>query len=279
MPTAVVIVEAPGGRLMFANERAARLFKFTFPAPIPNGPSPAFYPMMAGTHAGGGEYRAEDWPLARSLATGEIVTDEEIEATGADGSKLVLSVSSAPVRNAEGGTIAIVGTFFDITKRKHDEGRLADVAAGDIIAVVGEKLRTPLNAVRDWARKSRTTASAEDLGGVDVLLVEGESLTRESLRQLLESRNARVRAVDSVSAARDALAAHSHRRHRSAGREWLRAPQADEADRYRGSSRGGCKACVAGVASRARGGVDPCMRAASRPAVCVATDSGRACGG
>jgi two-component system CheB/CheR fusion protein len=206
MPTAVVIIEAPGGRLLFANERAARLFRYTFPAPIPSGPSPAFFPMMAGMHARGGEYRAEEWPLARSLATDEIVTDEEIRATGADGRQLMLSVSAAPVRNATGNTVAVVGTFFDITKRKHEEGRLADVASGDIIAVVSEKLRTPLNAVREWARKSRTAVSTENLGGVDVLLVEGESLTRESLRGLLESRNARVRAVDSASAARDALA-------------------------------------------------------------------------
>jgi two-component system CheB/CheR fusion protein len=49
-------------------------------------------------------------------------------------------------------------------------------------------------------------ASIADLNGVDILLVEDEALTRDTMRRLLEARNAKVRAVDSVSAARDALA-------------------------------------------------------------------------
>jgi CheY-like chemotaxis protein len=44
-----------------------------------------------------------------------------------------------------------------------------------------------------------------DLGGADILLVEDEENTRDTMRRLLEGRNARVRAVDSASAARDAI--------------------------------------------------------------------------
>jgi CheY-like chemotaxis protein len=51
----------------------------------------------------------------------------------------------------------------------------------------------------------RAEASDADLDGADILLVEDETLTRDTMRRLLEGRNAKVRAVDSVNAARDAL--------------------------------------------------------------------------
>ncbi len=53
---------------------------------------------------------------------------------------------------------------------------------------------------------SQTEATHADLDGADILLVEDEALTRDTMRRLLEGRNATVRAVDSVNAARDELA-------------------------------------------------------------------------
>src|SRR2546430_12618714 len=38
--------------------------------------------------------------------------------TNSSGEKKMLSVSAAPVRDASGGTVAVVGTFTDITDRK-----------------------------------------------------------------------------------------------------------------------------------------------------------------
>jgi hypothetical protein len=66
-------------------------------------------------------FKPEEWPLARSLTRGEVVTDEEIEYVSGDGTLVFLSVSSAPVLDREGRVIAAVVTFFDLTHRKGNE--------------------------------------------------------------------------------------------------------------------------------------------------------------
>ena len=127
MPTAAVIVDTMG-QLLFANCNAATLFgpatvSMSSQAP---GPGLAFQPLMNGRRIGGAPYKSEEWPLSRSLTSGEIVDGEEIEVTGLDGAKRILSVSSAPVRDANNKTICVVGTFFDITQRRLAEQSLAE---------------------------------------------------------------------------------------------------------------------------------------------------------
>jgi two-component system CheB/CheR fusion protein len=127
MPTAVVMVEAPGGRLLFANKQAETLFNHSFPIPVPGDPIPAFYPTLAGRHVGGEAYRAEDWPMARALATNAVIVDEEVTVEDSEGRDRSLLMNAAPVRDAQGKAVAVVGTFFDITQRKHGEHRLSQV--------------------------------------------------------------------------------------------------------------------------------------------------------
>ena len=127
MPTAVVMVQAPHGRLLFANKQAAALFNNSFPNPVPGDPMPAFYPILAGRHMGGEAYRAEEWPLARALAMDAVITDQEVTVEGVDGRERSLLMNAAPVRDKDGKTVAVVGTFLDITQRKRGEHRLSQV--------------------------------------------------------------------------------------------------------------------------------------------------------
>ena len=126
MPTAVVILDPASGHLQYANRKATSLFGTSLPSPAPAGSGPPFQPSLSGTRSGGQAYLAEEWPLARTLATGEVISDEEIEVIGADKVIRVFSVSSAPVRNANGAIIAVVGTFLDITQRRRGEEALAE---------------------------------------------------------------------------------------------------------------------------------------------------------
>jgi two-component system, chemotaxis family, CheB/CheR fusion protein len=142
MPTAVVMVQAPGGRLLFANKQAASLFNNSFPTPVPGDPMPAFYPILAGRHAGGEFYRAEEWPLARALAANEAITDQEVTVTVGDGRELSLLMGAAPVRDPDGKTVAVVGTFTDITQRKSGERRLSQVE---------ERFKMLVESARDFA--------------------------------------------------------------------------------------------------------------------------------
>jgi two-component system CheB/CheR fusion protein len=142
MPTAVVILQAPTGRLLFANRLAASLFKHSFPAPVPGDPPPTFHPMMAGSALDGAAYRTEDWPLARSLARNETVTDEEITVEAPNGTQMVLLVSAAPVVDASGTAAAVVGIFHDVTQIRRGEHQLSQVE---------ERFRLLVESAKDFA--------------------------------------------------------------------------------------------------------------------------------
>jgi two-component system CheB/CheR fusion protein len=126
MPTAVVIVDPLAGQLQYANRIASSMFGTSLPTPVSLGQGVPVNPGLSGTRSGGQTYLAEEWPLARTLATGATITNEEIEVIGADKVIRVFSVNSAPVRNVNGGIIAVVGTFLDITQRRRGEEALAE---------------------------------------------------------------------------------------------------------------------------------------------------------
>jgi two-component system CheB/CheR fusion protein len=116
MPMAVVIVEAAGGRLLYANRQAVTLLGSSIDYPIPQ-ERPVVLPRMEGTGLAGNRYLPEAWPIARTLLTNETVSDEEIEVSSTDGQSRRLFVSAAPVRDETGKTVAVVGTFSDQTGR------------------------------------------------------------------------------------------------------------------------------------------------------------------
>src|SRR5262249_7333186 len=64
---------------------------------------------------------AEEWPLARSITTGEIIAVEEIDVLRDDGTRGTIAVSAAPIRDANGRVSAGVMVFHDITARKRAE--------------------------------------------------------------------------------------------------------------------------------------------------------------
>jgi two-component system, chemotaxis family, CheB/CheR fusion protein len=117
MPAGVMLAEAPSGRLILGNEQVATIWRH----PFYEGESIADYERYRGLHADGSPLRPEEWPLARSITTGEVVIDEEISIVRGDDTAAVLSVSSAPIRDADGAIAAGVVMFVDITGRKENE--------------------------------------------------------------------------------------------------------------------------------------------------------------
>jgi two-component system CheB/CheR fusion protein len=168
MPAAVLLVEAPSGRLQLANRQAATLFNQPFPLPLIGHDWTGIHSGFRGSHAGGRSYELPEWPLARALAAGETVLDEELEFTRPDGVHATVSMSAAPIRNAAGEMIAAVATFWDITDRKATDQHLhealqaaqqlrtsaerANRAKDEFISTVSHELRTPLNTIRLWSR-------------------------------------------------------------------------------------------------------------------------------
>jgi PAS domain S-box-containing protein len=128
MPAGVVIAEAPSGRMLLTNDAVEQIWR----GPMPRAGELAEYETYAGFHPDGRRLRAEEWPLARAVTSGETVTNEEIEFLRADGSRGWLVMDAAPIRDRDGRVAAAVGTMSDVTDRRarqENQRFLADAAA------------------------------------------------------------------------------------------------------------------------------------------------------
>ena len=120
LPVGVIIAEAPSGKLIRGNEEVERIWKHGF---IQSGEI-GHYEAYKGFHPDGRPYLPHEWPLARTITTGEHVEQEEIRFQRGDGTLGWLNVNAAPIRDAQGNIIAGVVTFTDITARKLIEEEL-----------------------------------------------------------------------------------------------------------------------------------------------------------
>ncbi len=122
IPVAVSVAEAPSGKLIRANEQFEKVWgqPFTFSKDIEE------YSTYKGFHLDGSPYKPKEWPLSRSIAAGEVVTDEEISVSFENGTEKVLSVSSTPIKDKNGKIILGVVIAADITERKKAEELLKE---------------------------------------------------------------------------------------------------------------------------------------------------------
>jgi signal transduction histidine kinase len=72
----------------------------------------------------GTPYLPEEMPANRSLLYGEIVRNEEMVLIRPDGSRVLITSSSAPLRDNSGKIVAVISMFDDITERKTMEQAL-----------------------------------------------------------------------------------------------------------------------------------------------------------
>ena len=120
LPAGVIIGEAPTGRLVLGNAEVERIWRQPFRASVDFDS----YGTYRGFHPDGRPYDADEWPLARSLARGEVVTGEEVDFERGDGTRGTMVVNSAPIHDADGTVTAAVCTFVDITDRAEARRRL-----------------------------------------------------------------------------------------------------------------------------------------------------------
>ncbi|URD49048.1 CHASE3 domain-containing protein [Chroococcidiopsis sp. CCNUC1] len=120
MPAGVIIAEAPSGKLILGNQQVEQIWRHSFLV----ADNVEQYCEYKGFHQDGRPYNPQEWPLARSILSGEVVIEEEIDFLAGDGTRGTMLVSSAPIRNAAGNVTAGVVTFHDISDRQLAEKEL-----------------------------------------------------------------------------------------------------------------------------------------------------------
>jgi signal transduction histidine kinase/PAS domain-containing protein len=144
MPSGVIIGNAPGGELLLVNRQAEQILGH----PLALGSGGAGYAAFRGWHPQDGRpYEPEEWPLARSIAKGEFVTDEEIDILRADGTRGTMIVSSAPIEVPDRGIVSGVAIFFDVTDRKQIERAEQFLAEASAVLASSLDYRTTVGRV------------------------------------------------------------------------------------------------------------------------------------
>lgn len=122
MPSGVIIAEVPSGKLILGNEQVTRIWRHPF---IPSVNIKQYFEYK-GFHPDGRPYQAEEWPLARTILSGEIVTKEEIDILRGDGTHGTILVNSVPIRDQERNIVAGMAVFYDITEQKKAQKELRE---------------------------------------------------------------------------------------------------------------------------------------------------------
>src|SRR5215213_6308023 len=176
MPAAAVVAEAPSGKIILINERARRMLERNAGwSGLPEPERIGDFGDLKMFRPDGRPVEMEEWPLVRSIRSGEEVRDEEQSYLLADGSRLTIRSDSSPIHDDEGRIVAGVLIVRDVTERKRSE----------------EKLRESNRRVEEILESVTDAFYAMDAGGRFTYLndravrfasqLAGEEFTREGL--------------------------------------------------------------------------------------------------
>ncbi len=164
MPVGVTVVSRDG-RILYRNRALDSILRGVDPA------------LTSATLADGSPGIPDCVPAARSLATGEVVVAEETAVVRDDGTKAVISQTSAPIHAANGEVAGAVVVTLDETERRELE-QVRDAFLG----VLSHELRTPVTTIYGSAKlmvargERMTPVAMQDLAGD--IVAEAERLAR-----------------------------------------------------------------------------------------------------
>ena len=76
------------------------------------------YTLLKGFHPDNRPYTSAEWPMTRSIKSGESVVGETMKFRRKDGTWCEVTCNSAPVRDEDGTIIAGVVSFYEILPSK-----------------------------------------------------------------------------------------------------------------------------------------------------------------
>lgn len=137
-PSGILIADAPGGRVRFANRAALAMRGGE--AELIGIDLAQFAESWKVCRPDAKPMTVEDMPLTRSIQRGEIVSAEEAIILAENGGQRWISVSSAPILDDEGRIAAGIVVFSDITQQKNEQQQLQLSAHYDALTGLPNRL-------------------------------------------------------------------------------------------------------------------------------------------
>jgi PAS domain S-box-containing protein len=158
IPVGIMILKGESLKILTSNESMEEIWGHLFS----KGSKIRDYGLYGRFPTGGQPCKFEEWPIIRSLTSGENVINEEVEIFPKDGTKKVISVSSIPIEDDNGNIPMMVVINFDITERKHAEKKLKKLV-NDLKNSNDELEQFIYSAYHDLQEPLRTVASYTQL--------------------------------------------------------------------------------------------------------------------
>jgi len=194
MPAGVMIADAASGKLVLANEQTKQIVGYGYEQLLA---VEDYAPLIPNEifHLDGQLYSPHEYPLVRSLKTGEVVTNEEIEIHRNDGSRIFINVNSAPILDNQGQVVAAVVVFQDVSDRKlvdqalrESESRLRGLFDANLIGIIIGNFQGNILEVNDaWLATLGYTREEVLLGEVNFLEItppEFRHLDQQAMAQM-----------------------------------------------------------------------------------------------
>ena len=172
VPAALVILEAPSGRVVLQNAAADMLIGRE---PDDENDRQLYWESFHASYRDGRPCPVDQWGPRRALR-GEVVVGQELIVKPQDGRTIPTLVSAAPLRNDLGVITGAVAAFQDITNLYE-----VDRLKSEFVSIVSHELRTPLTSIKGSLQLLRTDVPMPDPNHrilMDVALANTDRLVR-----------------------------------------------------------------------------------------------------
>lgn len=197
LPLGVIIVEAPGGRLVLANQAAEELVGGSLPEIVLG--------SLEFQTAEGLPIPADENPLAVTLSTGQGRFGENLVLARADGTLVRVLANHVPVRDSAGRVVGAVSVLQDVAQLQ-----ALDQAKDEFLSITAHELRNPLTSLHGnlqlmLRRMQGDPDREDDRKRLESILAQSDRLGR-LVSRLLDVSRAEMGRLDLALAETDAVA-------------------------------------------------------------------------
>ena len=182
MPSGFLLAEGDG-RLVYANPQGEAIWGH----PLIPAVSVQGYHAFRVSRADGSAYAPEELPMARAVLRGEVVRGEVVWLRRGERDNRFIQVNCAPIRDAEGKTVAAVMVFENITERRRAEQRSRLLASASARLSGSLEYEATLEQVAKLA-----VPDFADFAAVDLLSDDGQihrvAITHPAPEKVLQAR-------------------------------------------------------------------------------------------